>query len=422
MKSWGILIGGLILGIACAGFAQTDMNSLFSGENKNIIYSGEAKEYTGSPLVFIEGISDQPKPKNWRDELKIKLFGSMEIPQKEAQKPLPPLQQTNVQDSITINTLFGKEKEVAFVPHTADWNFIIQILNDEDISVQEEIQFIKTADVPDLIRDWPKQNLTLMSAQINGQEIPLQIEEKSDSLQLKLPQLETGVYKLRLNYLIRKVGDFGKKKGKLAIGLTEMGWNLPSDSFNGIILFPTKINDVKTQFLLGKNHQEIEGAFENQTDEQGALFFRATHLMPAHSAIQMNLDLTFDSFVKKGIWEKIKESTSTLIFLISLGVIFLYLILNVIEIKITPLGTFPEKKNFSNNSFKNFLHRTGEIWLGLSLLWLIAFGVLYLTNNRFNSLQIQILFLIPIVFVLIMDYVLLYPRQETLRKIWRNND
>ena len=92
MKSWGILIGGLILGIACAGFAQTDMNSLFSGENKNIIYSGEAKEYTGSPLVFIEGISDQPKPKNWRDELKIKLFGSMEIPQKEAQKPLPPLQ------------------------------------------------------------------------------------------------------------------------------------------------------------------------------------------------------------------------------------------------------------------------------------------------------------------------------------------
>ncbi|MBR6231785.1 MAG: hypothetical protein IKQ99_01645, partial [Alphaproteobacteria bacterium] len=93
MKKWGILIGGLILGFVLSGQAQTEMEQIFSSDNKNIIYSGKPKDYKGSPLVFIEGISDKPQPKDWKDELKIKLFGSMELPQNEVQNPLPPLQQ-----------------------------------------------------------------------------------------------------------------------------------------------------------------------------------------------------------------------------------------------------------------------------------------------------------------------------------------
>ncbi|MGN0919994.1 MAG: hypothetical protein ACI4OR_04495 [Alphaproteobacteria bacterium] len=424
MKKGGILIGGLIFAFVFEAVAQTDMNSVFSSDNKNILYSNQAKDYTGSPLVFIEGISDVPQPKDWKDELKIKLFGSMEIPQKESQKPLPPLAQSNVQNSLKIVPTFGEEKEVAFVPHTSDWNFIIQILNDEDILIQEDIQFIKTADVLAPVRDWPKQNLTVIEAQINGQKIPLNLEEYQDTLRLNLPELETGVYKIRLNYLIQNAGVFGKKNAFIELPLTGMGWNLPTNTLNGIVLFPTKINMVKAEFLLGKNHQEIQGAFETQQDNQGALFFKATHLMPAQSVLQLNLDLAFDSFVKKGFWEKRAGSAPFLIFIVALGVILLYLILNIIEIKITPVEEVWLKKKYkvSENSFKNFMWRTGEIWIGLILLWGCAFLCLYFTNTALSIPEIQVLFLLPIVFVLITDYLLLYPRQETLKKIRREND
>ena len=417
MKKWGILIGGLILGFIFEAKAQTDMSALFSSENQNIVYSGQAKDYTGSPIVFIEGISDKPQPKDWKDELKIKLFGSMEIPKGEIQKPLPPLQAKNLQQGIKINPLFGNEKEVLFVPHTSDWSFIIQVLNDEEIVVQEEIQFIKTADIPSPIRNWPKQDLQLLEVRINGVDIPLSLVETRNILSLKIPELETGVHKIHLAYLIKNVGVFSEKSAQVKLPLTDMGWNLPTDSFNGVILFPNPVQKATTSFLLGKNRQEIKGAFDVAQDAMGALFFRATHLMPAHSALQINLNLEYDSFVKINPWDKMTSSTSFVIFMVALIVIMLYLVLNVIEIKITPFT----KMKASNNSFKNFFYRTGEIWVGLSLLWIGTALVSHLMKSPLSAFEIQILVLIPIVFVLMIDYLLLYPRQRKMRGIeWKN--
>lgn len=413
MKKWGILIGGLILGFIFGAKAQTDMSALFSSDNENIIYAGQAKDYTGSPLVFIEGISDKPQPKDWKDELKIKLFGSMEIPKGEIQKPLPPLQAKDLQQGIKINPLFGAEKEVLFVPHTTDWSFIIQVLNDEEIVIQEEIQFIKTADIPSPIRSWPKQDLHLLDVKVNGLDIPLSITETGNVLSLNIPELEAGVRKIHLAYLIKNAGVFSEKSAQLKLPLTDMGWNLPTDSFNGVILFPNPVQKAVATFLLGKNRQEINGAFDVAQDAMGALFFRATHLMPAHSALQINLNLEYDSFIKISLWDKMMSSTSFVIFIVALMVIFLYLILNIIEIKITPFM----KTKISNNSFKNFFYRTGEIWIGLSLLWIGTAWVSHFMNSPLSAFEIQVLILIPIVFVLMIDYLLLYPRQRKIRGI-----
>lgn len=421
MKKWGILIGGIILGFIVGGQAQTDMEAMFSSDNQNIIYANQPKDYTGAPLVFIEGISDKPQPKDWKDELKIKLFGSMEIPKAEIQKPLPPLEQNdnNVQKTIKINSLFGGEKEVAFVPHTSDWSFIIQVLNDTEIVIQEDIQFIKTANTPSPVRDWAKQDMQLLKVQINGQEIPLKLSEESDVLRLKFPEFGTGVHKVRLTYLVKGAGIFSKKEAQISLALTNTGWNLPTDSFSGVVLFPVSVQKVKTSFLLGKNHQEIKGAFDSGNDSTGSLFFRSTHLIPENSAIQMNLKLEYDSFIKQGLKEKITNSTSFLIFIVSLGIILLYLILNIIEIKITPVEEMMLKRKFltSSNMYKNFLYRTREIWIGLVLLWFCTFCILRLMNTSFGTSETFILFLIPIVFILIMDYFLLYPLQEKIKKI-----
>ena len=73
-----------------------------------------------------------------------------------------------------------------------------------------------------------------------------------------------------------------------------------------------------------------------------------------------------------------------------------------------------KKVHFSQNSFVSFLYRTGEIWIGLMILWGGTFIALRLMNMSFSAIENQILFFLPIVFVLVMDYLLLMPRQKKL--------
>ena len=126
---------------------------------------------------------------------------------------------------------------------------------------------------------------------INGKIIPLSIVKEGEVLKLTIPELETGIHKIRLTYLIRKAGIFLNKSAKISLPLTATGWNLTTDSLNGIVLFPIPVQKASSTFLLGKNHQEIKEAFETTQDSSGNIFFRATHLMPANSAVQLNIDL-----------------------------------------------------------------------------------------------------------------------------------
>ena len=389
------------------------MSSLFSSESQNIIYTNQAKNYTGSPLVFIEGISDKPQPKDWMDEMKIKLFGSMELPKQAVQKPLPPLEQKNIQQGVQIHSLFQGEKTVAFLPHTADWNFIIQILNDKEIVIQEDILFIKTKETPPLMRDWPQQKMDLLEVHINGRPVAVQLQEEKNMLKWQLPDLQTGVHRIRLVYLLKGKGLFSKNEARISFPLTGIGWHLATDSLTGVVLFPKNIKESNATFLFGKNNKQIPKAFEVAKDSSGALFFRSTHLIPADALIQMDLGLKFDSFVRKRTWDELSESPSFLIFLISLGVILGYLILNVIEIKVAPVSdSFSKSQSASSNSLKAFWNRTKEIWTGLILLWMGTFITAIIMKTSLTLLENQFLFLIPIAFVLIMDYVLLYPRQQ----------
>ena len=397
MKFWGVLIA--VLSFSFYGMAQTNMDAVFSADNQNLIYTGQPKDYTGSPVVFIEGVSDEKSSED-----------------KESIKPLPPLQHSNIQNSIKINSGFGHEKEVAFIPHTVDWNFIIQILNDDEIAVKEEILFIKTNEITVLIRDWPKQDFYLTESRINGQNLALKPIKEKEKLVLKLPDLETGLHKLNLSYTIKNAGIFSQKSAKIVLPLMGSGWDLPTDSLKGVILFPNQVKNSTLSFLFGKNKLEIKEAFQIQSDKNGNLFFRSAHLIPASSPMQLNLHLQFDSFVKRGIWDKLAESTSFLIFIISLGIICLYLLLNLIEIKISSEEEVALRKKMSpkNSVLKAFLNRTGEIWIGLILLWGGTFLALYFTSSFFSTIEIQFLIFIPCLFVFILDHFILKKRQQKL--------
>ena len=245
--------------------------------------------------------------------------------------------------------------------------------------------------------------------------MPPNIQENKNTLQFHLPALATGVHRLHLSYLIKKAGQFSSKSAQISLPLTDTGWNLPIDSFNGILLFPVDIKEINSSFAFGKNHKKISNAFTINKDVSGALSFRATHLMPAHTDIHMDLNLKYDSFIKKGLWRHMIESSGFLIFVISLIVILGYLILNLIEIKITPISSaIVQKTTVPANVYKAFFKRTAEIWIGLILLWLGTAIIACWLKAPLSFFEIQILFLVPVVFVIGMDYFLLSPRQTKI--------
>ena len=97
-------------------FAQEINNNTFNENNPNLILDNEPKTFQGGGLVYIDGISNKPQPKTWMDKAKIRLFGSMDIPQK-ADGPILDdsysFENTNQNTSgIPSRDFFGKNKEV----------------------------------------------------------------------------------------------------------------------------------------------------------------------------------------------------------------------------------------------------------------------------------------------------------------------
>ena len=422
MKKWGVFVGALILFFVGATKAQQNMDALFSGDNKNILYTNQAKDYTGSPLVFIEGISDKPQPKDWKDKLKIQLFGSMNLPEAEVQKPLPPLNDQPVieQEGVQIKSLYGEQKTVQFTPHTNEWNFIIQILNDKEILVTEDLVFITTDEVKELQRDWPiDQNLFVpLKAQLNGKEIPFEIEQKSNYSYFQLPQLPSSAHRLHLSYLIKNKTPFQKKEGYLTIPLTGLNWDLPVNSLAGVILMPTKVQVQEPQLLLGKNKQKIEEAFLIQPDINGDLFFKSKHILPASTQILANFNFSFDSFPKADFWDHFWDNSNIILFVVLLGIILGYLILNIIEFQMISDEELIHQKKIpmSSSALHNFVSRIAEILIGICLLFLGTFFILLFIQSSFSLKQWIFLIAFALVGVVLIDFWVFKPRYNKILK------
>lgn len=424
MKLGRVFFLGLICGMFFTAKAQTDMKDVFSPDNPNIIYADQPKNYTGSPLVFIEGISDQPQPKDWKDELKIRLFGSMDLPKPEIQKPLPPLDQTPElkQEGILVNSAFGEKKWVQFVPHTHEWNFILQLLNNHEVVVEETIRFIVTEQTKPLVRDWPQQEIIPLKATLNGHEIPFVIQQRENRTSFSLPNLTAGLHQLKLSYLLKDSFSASLNKAFLSIPLTGTGWMLPVNSFSGVVLLPTKakLNDFKT--LLGKNKQEIKDAFEFQEDETGSIFFRATHLIPEKTQIQMDFQFSFQQLQKETFWSFLNNNPSWLIFGILISIILGYLILNIIEFQMISDEEMIHKKKctYYPSPVLNFLHRVFEITLGILLLFLVTFIVSLYTQNTLSWKQWAFLIILSMGLIFVVDRVILKPRYQHVLKLKRD--
>ncbi len=412
MKKLLIIFGLIIFPV----LAQEVTIDTFSENNPNLVFNNKPKNFKGGALVYIQGISDKPQPETWMDEMKIKLFGSMEIPNNSYVPHLDdtssfPDDSTRERGIITTN-FFGHTKEIKYVNHTSDWNFIIQPMDNDSVSIQESIQFVITEDMP-LLRSWPlfsQQNISFMSIQIDGKYISL----NKENTQLNFESLKPGLHKILLNYVL-----YYKHDKNFILPLISNSWPLVIDNFSGIIL-NGKTGVKNPQFLLGNNNLEIPQNFDFNTDEQGNIFFKNNHILPAFTQIQLSGEQNDLAPYQNNIPFSM---TKEILFCISFTIILIYFILSALEIYFLDLSRLLKRfKKISTNPIICWFYRCGEITIGSIFLLFLTFLSSYIFQIFLPFYYLMALFLLIVICIICTDMYILYPRQALVHKMHKNKE
>ena len=205
------------------------------------------------------------------------------------------------------------------MPHTSDFNIIVQVLDDTSIQITEQIQFITTK--PDTIFErklntvWRHSNGRTMKADIrplavyrNGR--PVRSEHRADetSLTLSLPdKLPTGLHRFTVQYLV--TGGILKTPAltEVFLPLTGMHWPLMTERFSVVVLLPKKTPFFVKELLFGSNNQSVPDTVIDQTDPTGALVYQLTRALPAFTDVRLHLTLDKDALpagdTNRSVWE-----------------------------------------------------------------------------------------------------------------------
>lgn len=397
MKKGGVLF--LILFWLCPALGQTEIATLFQKDNPNIILQNEARSFDGNPLIYLEGVSDKPQPKTWQDKLKMRLFGSMEIPKndKAPELTLDSSILPNEDNNIEIQPSFGQKKKVPFIPHTADWKFVITLTDSNLINVYENMTFILT-EPKELTRDWPVsgKNFHLIKAEIDHK--PVSIQSDNEASFLKLDKLTPGAHTLHLNYTINQP----QNQSGFVLPLIGAKWSLLADRFSGV-LFTNQSNIELPTFLIGENQQKFPENFTTQKDNKGNIFFKMDKILPPRT--QIHLALSHQTTNEFG--------ETSFIFWIALGVIIFYTILACLEIKYMSLEKRLKRLHRTSlNPIKNFIYRSGEFCIGILLLLILTGIISCLSGNYLTWNLVQILILNGLLAIVLMDYFFFHPAQR----------
>ena len=257
-------------------------------------------------------------------------FVHIDLPQTTESEPIfnpIPLLPTG---NYTIKTPFGHKTEAAFVPHTTDFNSIIQILNDSDIMMQQTIQFVNTKGQAHFIRTFElPQNtqIMLINAKRDNKTIDtMQVSEDGQKYIFKDSAiLSSGIYSYTLSYLIKGAIQSQGDNYHLRLSLTGIDWALPTERFSAIVLLPKKSAVKSHTLLFGSNNVQIDNSFTSQTDDKGFMY-RLTHPLPAYADVKVDmiLDKSMYSFSSA---EWLTKHFKHLLFFLCLAVLTVYTLL-----------------------------------------------------------------------------------------------
>lgn len=266
----------LFISVAIETLAQVSSpDNLLDINNEQIIGTKTSITYQGGmPAVLIEPLD--------RIENKI-------IPQNN----------TSHQE-LKIKTPFGHDRTAAFIDHTTDFAFLIQILDSEKIRIEEKIQLVNTKSnvffqrvlsktLPSTNNNVLKTKIELLNVSIDGKMLPFNIRDIGNALILTSNNpLSEGVHNITISYLVS--GAIHKNRGvaDISINLTGKVWPLLTERFTAIILFPNKTEVYHKELLFGSNQISIPESFLVQIDEKGNSIYQTTHLLPAFSEVTLH--------------------------------------------------------------------------------------------------------------------------------------
>lgn len=269
----------------------------------------------------------------------IDLPRKIKTPQKFEPIPL------EIQGTYLIKTPFGKQTEAAFVPHTTDFNSIVQIHDNKDISLNQTIQFVNTSASGSFSRTFDVtngQNYTLLSATRNGIPVQMTQTKTQKTWTVSDPQkLPSGIYTYVVSYVIKNALTVQDNTLTVSLSLTGPDWPLPVERFSAVILFPQKTNPIKQNLSFGSNNVVIPSGFVSNIDNNGNISYILTRPLPAYADVKINTVLNDNVLNPISFTDKMLSHLNHTLFILCLIVLVGYTLITRLYLKIQKTLAYP---------------------------------------------------------------------------------
>ena len=291
------------------GIAQTDL-PLFNLNDPKITGTETAQSFAGAPVILIE-----------KEEKKE--------PEINRAEKLPPPKLASSPIQIPIKTPMGHKETAAFIDHITDIIFFIQILDDENIKITEQIQFITTKDQTAFERFFPVQqsdDIQILSVLRDQMSVSFREELKENGKQLTLSKkLPKGIHRITVQYLLKGIITHNKSLADITIPVLGGTQSDMIERLTAMVMLPKKSTFYKKDVLFGSNNITIPETIETTIDPTGNIIFQNTHPLPAYT--NMKIRLLIDSLPPA---PKKEISSYTLIKLVYSGILVFYILLSVL--------------------------------------------------------------------------------------------
>ena len=293
LKKGGILLSLLLC--TTLALAQDKTADLFRHDNPNLMNLGEAKEYTGEPLVYIEGVQAPEVAHNDMEALQLKLFGTKNVQEvtkdslelSKESMPAP----TNQIQNYSFQNPFRQKEQAAFIHHIPNFATIIHVQERNKLVVNEYITVMNTD--KDLI--WTRKiplpstaTATITDYIQNGKHFAVNMAPKTDLLTFESPQpLELGPNQITLTYQIEN--PLTNNQLDLDITGTDLAW--PIAQFQTLVLLPAPKTLQASKLTFGTNQLEIPDIYTQRTDNNANIYFQINRIVPPNASIQARLQL-----------------------------------------------------------------------------------------------------------------------------------
>lgn len=294
MKKGGMFLI-LLLG-ATSVFAQEALEQMFRPDNPNLINLNEPREYTGSPLVYIEGVKAPEKANNEMEELQLQVFGTKKVQEVskntlELSQQLPEAPVNQLANFIFQNP-FNQTIKAAFVHHVPSFMVVVQVLDQNTVLVSENVTVMNTDENLSWVRKIPlhaASSAVITGYSQNGQDFTFNLKPQKDMLVFESSKpMNLGPNQITLTYQL----DHPFEDNNLDLEITGLDFNWPIEQFKTLFLFPVSRAVRESKLTFGKNRLDIPDIYTQQADGAlSKLYFDINRIVPPKASIQANLKL-----------------------------------------------------------------------------------------------------------------------------------